>query len=125
MVAHIRAAVPARSQTCDLGAHSPLGIIEQVRKEPNGLLIAEVERERSQPLGAYSRRPEHGVKITREQVRTAGIGEQQAHDIRAQDAAFGDAQRGNSNALMKDFPSTRIVCARHATTDVGLVGAIA
>jgi hypothetical protein len=86
---------------------------------------AEVQRKRSQPLGPYSGRSEHGVKITREQVRTARVGEQQAHDVLAQHATFGNAQRWDANALVKDFPSARIVGAGHATADIGLVGAIA
>jgi hypothetical protein len=125
MVADIRSAVTTWPQSCDLGTHPPLRIVEQVWKEPNGVLMAEVPRERSQPLGAYSGRPEHRVKITREQIRAAGIGEQQAHDILAQSVALGNAQRGNSNALVENFPSARIVRAGDAATDIGLVGAIA
>ncbi len=125
MVAAIRSAVAAWPQGCDLSAHPPLSIVEQVWKKPSCLLLAEVPRQRNQPLSTYSGRPEHRVKITREQIRTAGIGEQQTHNVLAQDTALRNAQRRNSNALMEDFPGSRIVGARYAATDIRLVGAIA
>ncbi len=115
----------ALGQAVDAGAEAAVGMRQHALEEIAGAVGAQLLDQQREPLGADAGRADHGAQVAVERLGQAGVEHEEAPQVVARPAALDQLQHRQPDAFVEDLGGRRIVGARRAAADVGLMGAVA